>query len=317
MGMVGADGMRITDRLTWRDRAIGGALLLIILALLWLLASCAPDPQPTLTPAPLPTRVAETHELYFPMVVVRSWPDIKCKRGIGIPGEGQPYAGNEWDGCWYYNWSPLRDNWKRMPAFQSVFVPMVWSGTDWEFAQVADCPQIIMAINEPDLFGQANRTPQQAAVLIKRLAAQCPQSRIIGPHLSQLDLLAHGGQWLAAFLQACAECDMTLGLHAYNIANVAEFARIYLDFAQAHGYTGSAIWLSEFANCATNDPAGWMRDTLAQLDEAEHVEAYAIFALRNNGIWPGLECAEVVDKSGRLTAVGEIYRSGAALAAYP
>lgn len=52
------------------------------------------------------------------------------------------------------------------------------------------------------------------------------------------------------------------------------------------------------------------------LDEDGRVERYAVFALHNGGRWPGLECGEMVDERGQLTAVGRAYRD-AATAAYP
>jgi putative glycosyl hydrolase len=122
---------------------------------------------------------------------------------------------------WWYNWSP-RPN-ASVPAdyatrYAMDFYPMLWDGNfnaadvvSWMTAHPG--VKYLLVLNEPNLPGQANMTPEQAAQLWPRYEAVATQTgtSIVGPAITWGTMPGYEDPvaWLDAFYVAYRAAQMT------------------------------------------------------------------------------------------------------------
>lgn len=317
----------ITDKLSWRDRAIG--VIIIVLAAL-LMTSCVPRPEPEPLPAPLLTAVALA--VAAPEYAV--WLPV-----VALPEPVQGYARA------YSSITPAQAKALRIGWFYTYvltpsqlgnaqFVPMFWCD---QYPSLAHPPLIdyfeafqqyysssysgyMLFLNEPDLAGsdvdggQCDRSPRQAAYIYAALLDACPNCIFIGPAASHIDYL-RGWPWLREWYREIDRLD----LRYPDIAAIHDYTSLHPSlvvdslFSMLSEFPGSPrrAWVTEYGTC---DPA-----RLAQAKDYftadPRIERYAWFTAMG---YPNQPCLNLLSTTGDLTPVGEVYANGSvAQTSYP
>ena len=228
---------------------------------------------------------------------------------------------------WWYNWG-LAPN-PAIPAgylttYTMDYYSMLWNG-NFNAAQVIAFleanPTIhyLLVLNEPNLTGQANLTPQQAAALWPRYEAVAAQARvkIVGPQITWGDMPGYGDPvaWLDAFYAAYEAANGGrqptidfLGFHWYDYGIASQLDRL--------DKYNKPIWVTEFANWhSQNDGAqittlsqqeAQMTSMVATLEQRSDVFRYAWFTGR---VSPDPHHDSLLGAPGQLTGLGQLYIS--------
>src|ERR1035437_4639276 len=227
---------------------------------------------------------------------------------------------------WYYNWgaSPLAK-----PADVVMdFLPMAWNGSSGfqtaltSYLAAGNRPWRVLALNEPNLKGQAFMTPSNSAVTFEQVKAICDPYNIpvIAPHLaigsalnssitncydpimgSNVDYTSQE-PFLNAFLYYCGSTPPA-GMATHSYGGYGEFTWI---LSTMHtDYPTQKVWLTEFNNWGTSD-AAVLANLIPSVDYCERtswVEGYAWFMSRITGD----PYDSLLSGSGVLTAAGQAY----------
>ena len=206
---------------------------------------------------------------------------------------------------WYYNWANT-PNAAVINTEQNYleYAPMLWNGS-WNATALTNYlnvhPEVkyLLTFNEPNLTGQANMTPAQAAALWPQVEAiaNTYNLKIVSPAMTYCasGCLApyntgslSGTDWLDAFFADCPGCRVDyIGLHIYdtwlygftgNIGNATTGYRKY----------GKPIWITEFAHGALNGTtaaihAALMVDAIDFMEQDPMIFRYAWFIARSSG----------------------------------
>ncbi len=192
---------------------------------------------------------------------------------------------------WWYDWGAAPN--AALPAdyharFHVDYLPMLWN-FDFDAARVeaflAGNPTIryLMVLNEPNLVGQSDVTPQQAAALWPRyeVVAAAAHVQIVGPQITWGTMPGYEDPvvWLDAFYAAYEAAHGGrkprvdyLGFHWYDYGLDTQLARL--------DRYGKRIWVSEFANWHSQAD-GAQIDSLAK-QEAQMTELVAICEARGD-----------------------------------
>ena len=226
---------------------------------------------------------------------------------------------------WFYNWSSSSSD---MPAAgdHMDFVPMAW-GHGGDAGAVAgamgDHPRAVLAINEPNLRGQAFLTPEATAEMYKEVKQVADANRIpvVGPNMAlgsgpndsikAMDPILRKDTvytWFGIFVDAFkyyAQKSNTqvgsLGVHSYKDMNELTWA-----VNTAYQKTGRPVWVTEFANWnakSPDDEMNYMRQAVEFLENSSNVAGYAWF-MNRAGKNPKIS---LLGDSGKLTALGQEY----------
>lgn len=225
-----------------------------------------PSPSPAPTPAPPPSTPAPSPS---PSPLARS-----NKRGVAYDVAAQADLQALSAGVsWWYNWaaSPnagLPSNAATQAAMD--YIPMLWNA-NYDAAAVKSYVlghgiQYLLVLNEPNLVGQADLTPAQAAAAWPgyEAVAAATGAKIVGPAITWGTMTNYTDPvvWMDAFILA------------YQTANGGRSPQIdYLAFhwydygldAQLDRLTkyGKPFWVTEMANWHTGDGSAAI-DTLAK-----------------------------------------------------
>lgn len=228
---------------------------------------------------------------------------------------------------WFYNWYHACDF--LPPAeLEMEFLPMVWGNGAERLAGLESWlaaghkPRVILAINEPNLRGQAFITPAECAELFQRTVAIADRFDIpvVGPHIAlgsapNESITAHDPlekksvtyTWFMPYLKAWAHHLAgpvpALGVHSYG--NIHELRWSVEATWKAFG---KPIWVTEFAQWdAPSDAAelDYLIQAVDYLERSPHVAGYAWFKERSNHARISLLAKE----AGELTPLGEAYVS--------
>lgn len=229
---------------------------------------------------------------------------------------------------WWYNWH-YKDTQNPPAAAGMEFLPMAWGdrAEDLEGLKAylaTHKPSRVLAINEPNLKGQAFISPEQTAAFYKKVkaAADVYNIPVIGPNMA---LGSGAGDSITAMdpieKKEISYTFMTPFIKAFNsyvgdteVPAVA--AHTYGNFGELKWMTemmnkefNKPVWVTEFAQWGAAD-AGAERDYLIQavdlFERAPYVQGYAWFKERVEGN-PKLSLLE--KESGKLTPLGETYVS--------
>lgn len=227
---------------------------------------------------------------------------------------------------WWYNWYFTPSS--KPPAGVAMdFLPMVWgedakylAGLEKYLAEGAK-PRHILAINEPNLKGQAFITPEQTAALYARIktVADAHGIDVVGPNMSlgsaakdsvtAQDPLENKpvtytfmNPFIKAFLHFADKAPVAaLGVHSYG--NIAELRWLV---GMMHKEFNRPLWVTEFAQWKTANAAA-AREYLVQatdlLESSPDVAGYAWFKERSDNKSISLFEPE----SGKLTVLGQTY----------
>lgn len=220
---------------------------------------------------------------------------------------------------WCYNWSPNPD------CGVHEAVPMIW-GRNVEDA-VGGNSQFILGFNEPDMENQSNLSPDEAAILWRRIEERFPFPRqLVSPAVT-----GYGLKWLqdwyAAYrLRYGAPPRVNVLAYHYYGFYVFDFNRVLGEFKSLSIQWGVPIWITEFAvfgnvvngqTCAGHgieEGLANLRGVMESIKNEPRVQRYAYYAPRIDindpaQIIPPPQCnAPLLDlSSGLRNAWGDIY----------
>jgi len=211
---------------------------------------------------------------------------------------------------WAYNWgsscSQLSGDW--------TFVPMLWgTGSDHTNSWQSDATnaissgsQFLLGFNEPDMPAQSNLSPTDAATAWGTyMEPFAGKAKLGAPAVTNSGSAGQGLDWLSQFLSACSSCTVDfVPIHWYETgvtdSNLDDFKQHVTDAITAAN--GKPVWITEFGLFGASDDqqASFLSDASAWLDSQSGVENYAYFGALQDIL---------VDDSGALTAVGQVYDS--------
>ncbi len=211
---------------------------------------------------------------------------------------------------WCYSWSPLPSV---SPGIEHV--PMIRDADDLAVSELGGNSDWLMGFNEPDLSGQANLSPGQAALLWREIEAKWPDRKLVAPAPSHLhpEWLV---QWWIAYQDRYGQPPRVdaLALHCYHrtAADCIRLAREYEGLAEVWGVKEG--WVTEFA--FTVVVPNWktqVSEFVTYLEQSPFWTRYAPFVSRetcDNEFW---DCAtagdpSLFDRFGQLTEVGRAYQ---------
>jgi hypothetical protein len=230
---------------------------------------------------------------------------------------------------WYYNWHFKTDD---IPpsGVPMDYIPMAWGdrqesldGLDQYLQGASKKPRVVLAINEPNLKGQAFISPEATATLEKKIKdiADRYQLSVVGPNMSlgspgdssiiamdpienKLVTYTFMVPFLKAFFFYMDKTEVpAVGLHTYGSIGEMKWA-----VDAMHKEFNRPIWVTEFAEWhADNNEAE--RDYLIQaadfLERTPYVQGYAWFKERADN-----EKISLLEKTpGQLSPLGEAYVS--------
>ncbi len=274
--------------------------------------SAAPAPPAAPEPAPAPTNPATK----------------SAKRGIAYAlGSAADYAALSPGLSWWYDWSdaPAGGTMGELRSRYGMdFIPMLWNQTfnDTQITQMLQAnPEVryLLALNEPNLVDQANRTPQQAADLWPRIEAiaQATGVKIVGPQITWGTLAGYTDPviWMDAFYAAYRaahggrdpQIDY-LGFHWYDYGLAGQLDRL--------AKYGKPFWVTEMANWHVGDGAAaidsvdkqiaQMTEMVKLCEDRADVFRYAWFTGRG-GSDLNNRFTTLLGADGELTALGRHY----------
>ena len=226
---------------------------------------------------------------------------------------------------WWYDWGLGADPGAPTDAlsrYDMGYVPMVWGGRfddNQVLAWLKAHPEVehLLAFNEPNLVGQANLTPQQAATLWPRLEAITSQAgvQLVGPAITWGTMPGYQDPvaWLDAFHAAYRAANggrdpwidaIAFHWYDYGLANQLDRLKKY----------GKPFWVTEMANWHNGDGSAQidsaarqqaqMTDMVATCEGRADVQRYAWFT----GRWsPDPHFTSLLGADGALTALGTAY----------
>ena len=292
-------------------------------------------------PFPVPGRLVSLLALLLGMFVLPSQAPaqtqiVNCdapvqsrKRGIGVNSNfsALDFRALAPGVSWYYNWgtTPLA----KPSDVMMDFLPMAWNGdagfqsTLAAYLSAGNRPWRVLALNEPNLAGQAYMTPSNSAVTFEQVKSICDPYGIpvIGPHMAigsaaNQSITAYDPilasnvtytfqePFLDAFLYYCGSTPPAgMGTHSYG-----GYGEITWILGAMHtDFPSQTVWLTEFnANGSASD-AAVLANLIPAVDFCERtpwVEGYAWFMSRITGDpFNSLLTAS----SGVLTSAGQAY----------
>lgn len=200
--------------------------------------------------------------------------------------------------AWWYDWGLA-------PGVECAgreFVPMVWGAITATPKLAGDSPWLL-GFNEPNLAGQSNLTPAEAAGMWPLLEAT--GRRLVSPAV-YAGANYGGDTWLEDFLAACAGCRVdAIGLHWYGWTDCGPAAVTALEsyLAQrAAEFPGVPLWLTEWGCQA--DEAGFADAAIPIADR--YAQRHALWALYTEMYppWEGLAAGPYLSHLGSVFAGG-------------
>lgn len=226
---------------------------------------------------------------------------------------------------WWYNWH-FADTLNAPQEAHMEFLPMVWGNRQEALDGLktylaTNKPRRILAINEPNLKGQAFISPQETADLYKKIKAIADPYKIpvVGPNMALGS--AEGDSIKAmdpiqkkeitytymvpfnkAFLNYAGDTEV-YGVAAHSYGNLGELKWMT---GMLHDEFKRPVWVTEFAQWGAADVAAerdYMIQAVDNFERSPNVEGYAWFKERADN--PKIS---LLDKeSGKLTVLGETY----------
>jgi hypothetical protein len=250
------------------------------------------------------------------------------KRGIGVNSNmsDADFRALSPGVSWYYNWGATPQS---KPADVTMdFLPMAWNGASSfqtaisSYLAGGNRPWRVLAVNEPNLQGQAFMTPADTATTFQQVKAICDPYGIpvVGPHMAigsaanqsitaydplQGSNVTYTFQepFLNAFLYYCGSTTPA-GMATHSYGGYGEITWI---LSTMHtDYPTQKVWMTEFCNWNDNSDAAVLSTLIPAVDYCERnswVEGYAWFMSRISGN----AYNSLLGNSGVLTAAGQAY----------
>lgn len=225
---------------------------------------------------------------------------------------------------WFYNWH--YESADARPGMD--YQPMIWNGGADRLAGAQSYlgshakPRMLMGLNEPNLRGQANLAPKDAAAVWAKIAqiAKAKGVKLTGPHMA---ISAPGNEivmgwdpaqnkernlsYMIDFLDVFfhyAGKDSTdgIGIHCYGNAGELKWA-----VGELYKKYGKPVWVTEFAQWNAKDAFAeveYMMETVDFMERSPQVAGYAWFKER---MGKGNKMSLLAEESGKLTKLGNLY----------
>lgn len=226
---------------------------------------------------------------------------------------------------WYYNWAANTSD--IAPASSHMeFIPMAW-GRGGDPGAIAGAlgrnPRVVLALNEPNLKGQAFLTPQAAAdfYLKVKQAADGSHVPVVGPNMAlgspadgsitavdpvtkQKTTYTSMSAYLAAYFYYVkqAQAPAGIGVHSYNGIGDLRAA-----VNTAYGITHKPVWVTEFAWWDAPNPQeelNYLRQAVEFMEGSSQVAGYAWFKER---VDKNPKISLLDKEAGKLTPLGQEY----------
>ncbi|MBA3960357.1 MAG: carbohydrate-binding protein [Chthoniobacterales bacterium] len=226
---------------------------------------------------------------------------------------------------WWYNWH-YADTQNPPPAAHMEFLPMAWGHAEdvngLRTYLASHKPSHVLAINEPNLKGQAFIPPQKTADYYKQVKSVADSFHIpvVGPHMAlgsgtgasikAMDPVEHKEMtytFMTPFLKAVMFYLANTEVTATSAHTYGNFGELKWMVGMMHDTFKKPVWVTEFAQWNASGPEA-ERDYLIQsvdlFERTPYVEGYAWFKERVKGN-PKLSLLD--SQSGKLTELGETY----------
>jgi len=228
---------------------------------------------------------------------------------------------------WYYNWAT--DCKDKAVAGEMEFIPMVWgngkdavNGLQHYLGSAAKKPRVVLAINEPNLKGQAFITPEQTAKLYIDIKGVADKFKIpvVGPNMAlgspdnssikAVDPITRQQTtytFMVPFIKATLSYMNNTEVTAVAAHSYGGIGEIKWMVEMMHKEFNRPVWVTEYAQWNASSPEA-ARDFLIEatefLERCPYVEGYAWFKDRAKDN-PKIS---LLDKQpGKLSALGEAY----------
>ena len=229
---------------------------------------------------------------------------------------------------WFYNWHYETQD--KPPAGVAMeFIPMAWgdrpgdvAGLQSYLSQAAQKPRVVLAINEPNLRGQAFIPPQETAALYRKIKDVADRYQIptIGPHMA-LGSSEHDSikapdpiqnkevnytfmvPFLKAFLYYMGDTQVSaMAFHSYGGPGELRWA-----VGMMHKEFNRPIWVTEYAQWKAGSPEDARKNLMQATDFLERTPYVAGYAWFKERAKDNVNISLLDPNSSALTPLGEAY----------
>ncbi len=229
---------------------------------------------------------------------------------------------------WFYNWHYETKD--RPPMSASMeFIPMAWGDRPADLAglqkyleQTPKKPRVVLAINEPNLRGQAFISPEKTADLYRRVKEVADRYQIpaVGPNMSlgsadndsikAMDPVQNKEvtytfmvPFLDAFLHYVGNVNVpATAFHSYGALGELKWA-----VGMMHEKFNRPVWVTEYAQWKTDsaeDARKYLMQATDFLERTPYVAGYAWFKER---VKDNQSISLLANNASKLTPMGEAY----------
>ncbi len=229
---------------------------------------------------------------------------------------------------WFYNWHfETKD---LPPAGVSMeFIPMAWgdrpadvAGLQAYLSRVAKKPRAVLAINEPNLRGQAFIAPQQTAALYQKIKAVADRYNVlvVGPHMAlgsgnndsikAMDPVQHKEvtyTFMVPFLEAFLSYMGSTPVPATAFHSYGAYGELKWAVGMMKEKFNRPVWVTEYAqwNAGGADNAlKYVMQSTDLLERSPNVAGYAWFKER---VDKNPSISLFTKNPGELTPIGQAY----------
>lgn len=242
------------------------------------------------------------------------------KKGLGLTtkqGTGWLAKVQALQPAWLYTWGGSRP--EGLPAAVD-FVPMVWGywGQDAAIQKMGEAAKVsgqrhLLGFNEPDGKDQAN-------IPVEKALAAWPALMKTGLRLGSPACVHPDNDWMKAFMKGVEERKLRVDficMHSYAGPDADGLVNRIQGISKSFG--GRPVWLTEFGvadwNAKTREQnrykpeqvLAYMRKVMPKLEALECLERHAWYSAKADSAALGPSC--LCDETGKLTALGEYYRT--------
>lgn len=228
---------------------------------------------------------------------------------------------------WWYNWFYRPE--QAAPSGVAIeFLPMAWGDRPGDlsgleaYLAAGHKPRAVLAINEPNLRGQAFIPPRQTAELYAKIKDIADKYGIpvVGPHMSlgsakpdsitALDPLTNQQTtygfmvpFLKAFLYYAGKTDVPcIAFHTYG--NIGE---LHWAVGMLHKEFNRPIWVTEFAQWKSADESDERKYLIRATDFLERSPEVVGYSWFKERVDKNKTISLFTDKPGELTTLGQAY----------
>jgi len=219
---------------------------------------------------------------------------------------------------WWYNYGATPN--QTVPANSGMtFIPMAWDGDSGELSSLSSYlaglpagnrPPVILAINEPNITGQAVMTPSQAATVYANVVAIAKPYGIpvSGPQMpTGGDTgITSTSQYLSDFYSASSTPVAGIGIHPYD--NFGAFtSEVGQGVSDAGGRTLTVSEFDYYDATSTSAQLNYMVQAVDYLENDPSVTSYAWFYARTSNPSSSPYISLLTASPGVLSTLGQLY----------